>query len=183
MNKFQISNKYQIPMAPKSAQGQRYALNDSGIFSDSSRWPLVLILTALLAGILVLNYFQVQREFRAQQEMFAHPQENIGRPVDFSYTRVIAVSETLCTTIYRGLWLSIDARAFPPLANQDVVSFRGTLRADGSITVDQLHLHRGRHAKLFISLLPMVMIFILVLRQYRFDCGRLWFAKKGGTRA
>lgn len=147
------------------------------ILSDRFRWLKIMTGLVLMAVLLVYNYFHTQQEIKDLALLLDHPWENAGTPLALHYALVVSRNDSTIIMGFRGQ----QAEAVPCYDWEpgEKVSCRGTLRADGKIQITAFHRHWGNHTKLFVSQVPMLVIFYMLWRRYRFNFKRfVFFAKE-----
>jgi hypothetical protein len=146
------------------------------IFSDHFRWLKITGGLLVIIGLLLFNYFQTQKQVADLADIINHPQAHAGLPLALHYAMVVGKNDSTMTVAFQGLWLDAVPRYDWDLYEQ--VSLRGTWEADGKVHVTFYHRHQGKWLKLYISQVPMLVIFFMLWRRYRFSFKRFLISER-----
>lgn len=111
-------------------------------------------------------------------EALSDPKRYEGYEIESSYNRVIGGLDQYIVIGPFGHKVNLKVDSDLKIRPYDFISYKGVVRDEGYIEVNELYVHLNRRLKYLASLIPAVVVSIWFLKRYRFDFRKFYFEKR-----
>ncbi|MBP7496920.1 MAG: hypothetical protein KA792_04575 [Bacteroidales bacterium] len=138
----------------------------------------IIIILILIAAIITLAIYNQLRHIPAEDvELYQFTiQKYLKKDIKLSYFKVKSINDS-CFIAYkrRDTVIVYDYKKVysSELKPDDFVSLNVDLIKENKVKAKQLHHHKGRVLKIYASLLPLILIFILILKYFKLNTSNL----------
>ncbi len=142
----------------------------------NNRWLITVGLFALLTGLITYGY--LHNPAGKLRKYLADPLRYDGQQIDVDIEAKV-VKLLPDGFIIQELGQMIRVNGNPQTASPgDFIRLRAIFHKEGYLELKQLHVGKRRRSKIFVSIVPVFLVFLLLLRTYRIDWHHLLLEKK-----
>ncbi len=140
------------------------------------RWFKTVGLLAVLAGLAVYGY--LYNPVGKLSKCLADPERHDGRIIGVgTEAKVVELLPEGFVIQELGQRIAV-AGDLPKASPGDYIRIRAIFHKEGYLELDQLYVAKGRRAKIFVSIVPALLVIFLLFRTYRFDWRQLLFRER-----